>query len=320
MEKETFEQIQTKNDAAIGALSTYLDQTVPKEQFSSIATVRAQNIKPIQYQEDLVSNGLIGEDGLITQKGILHNELKDKGFLSHDGTLTEKATAFVMDEDEALRPENLNYWRIRKGNKIGERDVPWGETFESIGERVWDAVAGLGTMTGIGLQYLNQRDPDDVVRSMKNLDIPFDEDKTRSLLQEEKDKLMNRASVAAVSMVENSAKSFTEAGAIVNLAGAWALALPSKLMGDHKNATELVDTARQFQDRLRKSNKDAAIGSTLDAVFQTVQYVPEMARAKSELPKEEFDKLVKQPGATGELFVDEPLKMSSAVFALLRRS
>lgn len=308
MEKETFEQIQTKNDAAIGALSTYLDQTVPKEQFSSIATVRAQNIKPIQYQEDLVSNGLIGEDGLITQKGILHNELKDKGFLSHDGTLTEKATAFVMDEDEALRPENLNYWRIRKGNKIGEKAMSWGDTFGSVAEYLWDAGAGLGTMAKLGLQNINQQDPEDVIRSMKDIGMPVDEEKVRSTLQAEKDKLMNKSSAAAVSFVENAAKAFTETGAMVNLAGAWAMALPSKIVGDNRNATELVDTARQFQDRLIKSNQDAAIGSTLDAVFQTATYVPEMARVKSELPKEEFDKIIKQTGAAGQVFAD-PFEM-----------
>jgi hypothetical protein len=309
MAEKTNSQINEENLTTIDALGTYLDYVAPVEQFGSNFLGRIGKIQPIKTQEDLVERGLIGADGLLTPQGDLFKTLNDNKFINQDGTLSEKSTAFLMDEDDALRPENLNAWRIRKENKIGETPMSWGDTFGSLGELLWDAGVGLGTMVKLGVQNVTQQDPDTVISNLKSSGITLDEEKVRETLQKQSDQLLNKSSVAATSFVENSIKAFSETGALIDLGGAWALSLPSRLLGDAENATELVDTARQFQDRVIKSNQDAAIGSTLDAVFQTATYVDEMARVKAEMPKAEFDQTIKQTAAAGQIFAD-PMEMA----------
>ena len=309
MAEKTNAQINEENTTTINALGSYLDYVAPTEQFGSNALGRIGNIKPIQSQEDLVERGLIGADGLMTPQGDLFKTLIDGGLVNPDGTLSKTSTAYMMDDDDALRPENLEYWQIRRDNKIGEKPITWKETFGSLGELLYDAGAGLGTMVKLGLKNMNQQDPEDVIQNMKATGIQVDEEKIRATLQTEKDALLNRSSVAATSFLENSAKAFAETGAMIDLGASWAASLPEKIMGDDAKASEIVDSARQFQDRLIKSNQDAVIGSTLDAALQTVTYVPEMARVKDELPKAEFDKIIKQTGAAGQIFAD-PFEMA----------
>jgi len=166
-------------------------------------------------------------------------------------------------------------------------------------------------MVKVGVQNITQQDPAWVSSRLwleKASGSIVDKAKERDMFQKQKEKLLNKSSVAATSFVENAIKAFSETGAIVNLGATWALSLPSKMMGDDVKATEMVDLSRQFQERLQKSNQDAAIGSTLDAVFQTAIYVPEMARVKAEMPKVEFDQTIKQTGAAGQIFAD-PFEM-----------
>ena len=307
MAEKTDEQIAEDNSTTINALGVYLDDVAPAEQFGSNPLHRIGNIQPIQSQEDLFERGLIGEDGTITPKGDLYKTLSDNGLINPDGTLPEKSAAFMMDEDDALKPENLKAYVIRRENKIKESPMTWGDTFGSLGELLWDAGVGLGTMARIGMKNLGMRDlPYTDPLGIGRVEIS---EEKRQEIQKEKDQLLNKSSLAATSFVENSIKAFAETGAMVDLAGAWALSLPSKMMGDYEDATELVDAARQFQDRVVKSNKDAAIGSTLDAVFQTSTYVPEMARVKEEMPKAEFDMTIKQTAAAGQIFAD-PAQMA----------
>ena len=348
MAEKTSEQIIERSKAAINALGTYLDYESPPDQQYTNGLGRIGNIQPIQTQEDLTERGFIGGDGLLTPKGELFKTLNENGFLNSDGTFPEKSAALLMDEDTANLPENLNAWRIRKANKVGETSSTWSEAFGSMGEKLYDAGAGLATMVKLGLQNIDGTSPDVIINDMKAMGVVMDEDKVRESLQKENDKLLNKSSIAATSFVENSIKAFSEAGALIDLGGAWALSLPSKMIGDHKNATELFDTARQFQDRVIKSNKDAVIGSTLDALITTTNaladvnefypmvrkkgfesdrrfqesapyvttYVDEMARVKAEMPKAEFDKTIKQTGAAGEIFAD-PFEMAQ-VGAILK--
>ena len=302
MAEKTDEQIAKDNSTTIDALSVYLDDVAPAEQFGSNPLHRIGNIQPIQTQEDLFERGLIGEDGLLTPKGDLYKTLSDNGLINPDGTLPEKSAAFMMDEDDALKPENLNAYVIRRENKIGEKPMSWGDTFGGLGELLWDAGAGLGTMVKLGIQNIGVRDVA-YTDPLGISSIPTSEEKLQEI-QKRKDQLLNRSSIAATSFVENSIKAFSETGAIVNLAGAAVSSIPARIMGDEKIASDQVNAARQAQDRLIKSNQDAAIGSTLDAVFQTATYVPEMARVKSEMPKAEFDKIIKQTGAAGQIFAD----------------
>lgn len=302
MAEKTDEQIAKDNSTTIDALSVYLDDVAPAEQFGSNPLHRIGNIQPIQTQEDLFERGLIGEDGLLTPKGDLYKTLSDNGLINPDGTLPEKSAAFMMDEDDALKPENLNAYVIRRENKIGEKPMSWGDTFGGLGELLWDAGAGLGTMVKLGIQNIGARDVA-YTDPLGISSIPESEEKLQEI-QKRKDQLLNRSSIAATSFVENSIKAFSETGAIVNLAGAAVSSIPARIMGDEKIASDQVNAARQAQDRLIKSNQDAAIGSTLDAVFQTATYVPEMARVKSEMPKAEFDKIIKQTGAAGQIFAD----------------
>ena len=302
MAEKTDEQIAKDNSATIDALSVYLDDVAPSEQFGSNPLHRIGNIQPIQTQEDLFERGLIGEDGLLTPKGDLYKTLSDNGLINPDGTLPEKSAAFMMDEDDALKPENLDAYVIRRENKIGEKPMSWGDTFGGLGELLWDAGAGLGTMVKLGIQNIGVRDVA-YTDPLGISSIPASEEKLQEI-QKRKDQLLNRSSIAATSFVENSIKAFSETGAIVNLAGAAVSSIPARIMGDEKIASDQVNAARQAQDRLIKSNQDAAIGSTLDAVFQTATYVPEMARVKSEMPKAEFDKIIKQTGAAGQIFAD----------------
>jgi len=145
MAEKTDEQIAKDNSTTIDALSVYLDDVAPAEQFGSNPLYRIGNIQPIQSQEDLFERGLIGEDGLLTPKGDLYQTLSDNGLINPDGTLPEKSAAFMMDEDDALKPENLDAYVIRRENKIGEKPMSWGDTFGGLGELLWDAGAGLGT-------------------------------------------------------------------------------------------------------------------------------------------------------------------------------
>lgn len=302
MAEKTDEQIAKDNSTTIDALSVYLDDVAPSEQFGSNPLHRIGNIQPIQTQEDLFERGLIGEDGLLTPKGDLYKTLSDNGLINPNGTLPEKSAAFMMDEDDALKPENLDAYVIRRENKIGEKPMSWGDTFGGLGELLWDAGAGLGTMVKLGIQNIGVRDIA-YTDPLGISSIPASEEKLQEI-QKRKDQLLNRSSIAATSFVENSIKAFSETGAIVNLAGAAVSSIPARIMGDEKIASDQVNAARQAQDRLIKSNQDAAIGSTLDAVFQTATYVPEMARVKSEMPKAEFDKIIKQTGAAGQIFAD----------------
>jgi len=302
MAEKTDEQIAKDNSTTIDALSVYLDDVAPAEQFGSNPLYRIGNIQPIQSQEDLFERGLIGEDGLLTPKGDLYQTLSDNGLINPDGTLPEKSAAFMMDEDDALKPENLDAYVIRRENKIGEKPMSWGDTFGGLGELLWDAGAGLGTMVKLGIQNIGVRDVA-YTDPLGLSSIPASEEKLQEI-QKRKDQLLNRSSIAATSFVENSIKAFSETGAIVNLAGAAVSSIPARIMGDEKIASDQVNAARQAQDRLIKSNQDAAIGSTLDAVFQTATYIPEMARVKSEMPKAEFDKIIKQTGAAGQIFAD----------------
>jgi len=336
MAEKTDEQIAKENSTTIDALGVYLDDVAPAEQFGSNPLHRIGNIQPIQSQEDLFERGLIGEDGLLTPKGDLYKTLSDNGLINPDGTLPEKSAAFMMDEDDALKPENLNAYMIRRENKIGEKPMSWGDTFGGLGELLWDAGAGLGTMIKLGIQNIGVRDIA-YTDPLGFSSIPASEEKLQEI-QKRKDQLLNRSSIAATSFVENSIKAFSETGAIVNLGGAAVLGFPSRIFGDSESADNLLNSARQAQDRLIKSNKDAAIGSTLDlisvganelvnaarqaqdrliksnqdavigstldAVFKTTTYVEEMARVKSEMPKAEFDKIIKQTGAAGQIFAD----------------
>lgn len=302
MAEKTDEQIAKDNSTTIDALGVYLDDVAPAEQFGSNPLHRIGNIQPIQSQEDLFERGLIGEDGLLTPKGDLYKTLSDNGLINTDGTLPKKSVAFMMDEDDALDRENLDAYVIRRENKIGEKPMSWGDTFGGLGELLWDAGAGLGTMVKLGIQNIGVRDIA-YTDPLGISSIPASEEKLQEI-QKRKDQLLNKSSIAATSFVENSIKAFSETGAIVNLAGAAVSSIPARIMGDEKIASDQVNAARQAQDRLIKSNQDAAIGSTLDAVFQTATYVPEMARVKSEMPKAEFDKIIKQTGAAGQIFAD----------------
>ena len=182
MAEKTNDQINKENLATTSALSTYLDYVAPSDQFGSNALGRIAKIQPIQSQEDLVERGLIGADGLLTPQGDLFKTLNDNGLINADGTLSEKSTAYMMDEDDALRPENLSAYKIRKDNNVGEKSMSWKETFGSLGELLYDSGVGLGTMAKLGLQNMTQQDPESVISNMKASGIQIDEAKVKEAL------------------------------------------------------------------------------------------------------------------------------------------
>ncbi len=237
--------------------------------------------KPEWTPEQMVQRGLVDDAGNATSKGVLFTDLQDAGIFGQDGTLTPRGAAYAMPADQALQFENLEAFKIRKQGGVDDEDASFGQMVGAVGEFVGDAAKGLG-------------------RRM------WEESKIGTPWENEDALIASGAAIADGSI--NATKSLF--GGMLPMGVAWV----DKLTSDDADADEQLWIARQDFARQQREQQTAAVGQALEDTGLVANVVSDVARAKEVLPKDEYDRIVKEGNALGQ-FVDPTVMIPMGVAA-----
>lgn len=230
-------------------------------------------MQPISGGEDLLAKGLLDENMNPTSRGILFTTLQDAGAIDMEGKLTEKGYAYAMTPDQAEDPENLWAFKVRKTDGVHDATSTFDEMVGNVAEYVWDAGAGLVKNAYYGLK-------------------PGSSEEDR-----------NRQAVLGASTAEGAIKATRELAGMAEIGAAWIGEGLGKVIGMDEQADEQMWKARQDQSRMQREHATMATGKVIENIGMMTDAVEAVAAAKEQLPKEDYDALVKQGGAFGS-FLD----------------
>jgi hypothetical protein len=240
--------------------------------------------RPVESADDLIARGLVDETGTATPRGVLFTQLQDAGMFDERGAVTQKAQVYAMPYDDSekgvLHSNNFEAYKTRKADGVdGPESQDFSEIAGGIGEWVWDAAAGLGKRFGYEAQ------------SVGNWSIGRGNSK----------ELNAKLDASGAALIEGVVKHNQQLAAMtVGLAGGWINQQVGNLVDDPK-ADDQIWLSRQSLDRVNYQNQNIKHGKILEDTIGIANGVELVKNAKETLPKEEFDRIMKQGDATAQI-------------------
>jgi hypothetical protein len=275
-----------------------------------IDSVRGEDGNIITFAPDIFSTplnqrqakalNLLDKDGNATNRGKLFHGLTKAGMFDEAGVLTEKGKAYLVDEKDLGKRENLQAFKTQFDDGIVRGDATFEEISGSIGKMLVDAGAGVRDMAWNEIQgyRYNGLTPGD--RRPQEL-----KDRTRA---------------SELGFREGAAANLMETVVLADVGTAWMRAEfqdPAN-WGEYgvapEDSQEELYAARQRQWQMRQDVANLEAGESMEVLLGAEGVVAEAEAIKGRMGEKEFNKRYGRAGAFAQFVVD-PTNLIPLAFA-----
>jgi hypothetical protein len=301
------------NSAVRDELQNYLNELVPISPLAGGPSGRGAGsdpeiyLKPVETRDDFIARGLINEDGSPTDSGKRFDDLGIAGVIDANGLLTDKGRAYKLSDNELVRPENIEAYKIADSDGLfKKKDVPLSDyAYQALGG-LWDAAKGaielIPTVSPVYNAYIS------ATGSQKELEKKINEDKVKidTFIQDSTKSIMN-ASVFGLKLAGMASKESDQYAKIIDNLIPDSLKSPEMLDLADKRNKELNERYWQTKQRnqaltnivegYNNSKLVNDLGITTDLVLRAEE-------AKAALPQERVQEIQKTVGSFTSLVID----------------
>ncbi|TFH50935.1 MAG: hypothetical protein E4G89_02490, partial [Methanothrix sp.] len=265
-----------------------------------IDSVRGEDGNIITFAPDIFSTplnqrqakalNLLDKDGNATNRGKLFHGLTKAGMFDEAGVLTEKGKAYLVDEKDLGKRENLQAFKTQFDDGIVRGDATFEEISGSIGKMLVDAGAGVMDMAWNEIQGYRYNGLTPVDRRPQEL-----KDRTRA---------------SELGFREGAAANLMETVVLADVGTAWMRAElqdPAN-WGEEgvapEDSQEELYAARQRQWQMRQDVASLEAGESMEVLLGAEGVVAEAEAIKGRMGEKEFNKRYGRAGAFAQFVAD----------------